>query len=347
MALKLYLMLVITFMLTVILVIILHQDSLYPEKDFISDYEIHNWTRELRLSSGHDNTTGARSNNMALPHDVDGNVFSRWRTTTTRDNILTVAIRGRLGNNMFEYASLVGIAVSTGKQPLIPKSNQLSRLFDISFIGDIRNQTWSLVFERQYGAYDRNLLTLPKGNVKVWGFLQSWKYFNSIRASIRKQFVFRKTYIDLSAQCLHNYTSMYENRTKIGIHVRRKYMKSGSMVGYLAAPLSYIKKAIAHMKTKFHNPVFLIATDDKNWCQKYVVSTDIILIENSDPFVDFATLTLCDHMIMTVGTFGWWAAWLGDGYAIYYRDFPTPGTVLARGLIKEDYFLPHWVPLGA
>ncbi|XP_046543915.1 galactoside 2-alpha-L-fucosyltransferase SEC1-like [Haliotis rubra] len=347
MALKLYFMLVIMFMLTVILVLILHQGSLNPEKYIFNHSEMHNWTRKLKVSSGYLNTTGPRCNNKTLPDEVARNVFSRWRTTAPHDNTLTVSLRGRLGNNMFEYASLLGIAVSTGKQPLIPKSNQLSRLFNISFIGDIRNQTWTLVFERQYGAYERRLLTLPGGNVKVWGFLQSWKYFNSIRASIRKQFVFRKKYIDLSAQCFHNYTNTHKNRTKIGIHVRRKYMRSGSKIGYLAAPLSYIKKAIAHMKTKLHNPLFLIATDDKTWCRKYVVSTDIILMENSDALVDFATLTLCDHMIMTAGTFGWWAAWLADGYTVYYRDFPRPGSELARGLIKQDYFLPHWVPLGA
>ncbi|XP_046564656.1 galactoside 2-alpha-L-fucosyltransferase SEC1-like [Haliotis rubra] len=212
---------------------------------------------QQQVSSGHLNTTGPRCNNKTLPDEVARTVFSRWRTTAPRDNTLTVSLRGRLGNNMFEYASLLGIA------------------------------------------------------------------------------------------CFHNYTNTHENRTKIGIHVRRKYMRSGSKIGYLAAPLSYIKKAIAHMKTKFHNPLFLIATDDKTWCRKYVVSTDIILMENSDALVDFATLTLCDHMIMTAGTFGWWAAWLADGYTVYYRDFPRQGSELARGLIKEDYFLPHWVPLGA
>ncbi|XP_046555084.1 galactoside alpha-(1,2)-fucosyltransferase 2-like [Haliotis rubra] len=222
-----------------------------------------------------------------LPDEVVQDLFSRWRTTTSRDYTLTVAFRGRLGNNMFEYASLLGIAVSTGKQPLIPKSIELNILFNISFIGDMRNQSSTRVLERQYGAYDRKLLTLPGGNVEVLGYLQSWKYFHCIRASIRKEFMFRQKYIDLSA------------------------------------------------------------TDDKNWCRKYVVSSDIILMENSDPFVDFATLTLCDHMIMTVGTFGWWAAWLGDGHAVYYRDFPRPGSGLDRDLIKEDHFLPHWVPLGA
>ncbi|XP_046555087.1 galactoside 2-alpha-L-fucosyltransferase Sec1-like [Haliotis rubra] len=282
-----------------------------------------------------------------LPDDVVQDLFSRWRTTTSRDNTVTVAVRGRLGNNMFEYASLLGIAVSTGKKPLIPKSKELNILFNISFTGDIHNQPSTRVSEKQYGAYDRKLLTLPGGNVEVWGYLQSWKYFHCIKASLRKEFIFRQKYIDLSGQCFEKYTNKHKNRTVIGIHVRRTDMTSGGKRGYVAAPLSYIKKAIAHMNTKFHNPLFLIATDDKNWCRKYVVSSDIILMENSDPFVDFATLTLCDHIIMTVGTFGWWAAWLGDGYAVYYRDFPRPGSELASGLIKEDHFLPHWVPLGA
>ncbi|XP_067653293.1 galactoside alpha-(1,2)-fucosyltransferase 2-like [Haliotis asinina] len=320
---------------------------LLQEKDIFNYSEIYNWTQDLNISSGNHNTTGSRFNITVLSDDVVGNVFSKWRTTTPSVNTLTVAFRGRLGNNMFEYASLLGIAVSTGKQPFISKSNLLNGLFNISFIADKRNHSSIRVSEKQYGAYDHKLLTLPDGNVEILGYLQSWKYFHSIGDSIRKEFVFRRKYIDLSRQCLEKYTSKHSNRTVVGIHVRRTDMVSGRKSGYVPAPLSYIQKAVAHMKTKFHNPLFLIATDDKNWCRQNVVSPDIILMENSDPFVDFATLTLCDHMIMTVGTYGWWAAWLGNGYAVYYRDFPRPGSVLARNLIKEDHFLPHWVPLDA
>ncbi|XP_046343542.2 galactoside 2-alpha-L-fucosyltransferase SEC1-like [Haliotis rufescens] len=328
------------------LVLILNQPIPYSERYIFNHTELHNRTQE-NTSAEHLNITSPSFNNITLSDEVVKKVFSRWRTTRPRDNILTVTFYGRLGNNMFEYASLLGIAARTRKQPLVPNSNPLSKLFNISFIGDVSNKSWTHLTERQYGTFDCKLFTLPGGNVEISRYLQSWKYFHSIRSSIRKEFIFTQKYIDLSSQCFQKHTIQYKNRTVIGIHVRRTDMASGGTRGYLAAPLSYIQKAIAHMKTKFHNPVFLIATDDKIWCRANVVSTDIILMDNTDPFLDFATLTLCDHMIMTVGTFGWWAAWLAGGYAVYYKDFPRSGSELARGIKNEDHFLPHWVPIGA
>ena len=53
-------------------------------------------------------------------------------------------------------------------------------------------------------------------------------------------------------------------------------------------------------------------------------------IGNTDCFSsyvdDFVLLQSCDHVIMTVGTFGWWAAWLTSqrrGTVMYYKD-PFP-----------------------
>jgi len=45
---------------------------------------------------------------------------------------------------------------------------------------------------------------------------------------------------------------------------------------------------------------------------------------NSSPEEDMAMLAACDHIILSLGTFGWWAAWLGagarQGTVMYYED---------------------------
>lgn len=50
----------------------------------------------------------------------------------------------------------------------------------------------------------------------------------------------------------------------------------------------YIWAAMAYFAQKYPSALFIIATDDRSYCQK----------------------TLCDHLIITVGTFGWWTAFL-------------------------------------
>jgi galactoside 2-L-fucosyltransferase 1/2 len=60
---------------------------------------------------------------------------------------------------------------------------------------------------------------------------------------------------------------------------------------------------------------------------------------------DMAILSKCNHTIMTVGTFGWWAGFLAGGITVYFKDFPAVGSELSLGFDAGDYFLPEWVGL--
>ena len=60
---------------------------------------------------------------------------------------------------------------------------------------------------------------------------------------------------------------------------------------------------------------------------------------------DLALMSYCNHTIMTVGTFGWWAGYLAGGITVYYKDFPAPGGNLERWFSRDDFFPPEWVGL--
>ena len=49
---------------------------------------------------------------------------------------------------------------------------------------------------------------------------------------------------------------------------------------------------------------------------------------------------------MSVGTFGWWAGWLGGGDVIYYTKPYAPGSPKDIGFSKEDFFPLHWIGIG-
>jgi len=36
-----------------------------------------------------------------------------------------------------------------------------------------------------------------------------------------------------------------------------------------------------------------------------------------------AIASLCDHAIMTVGTYGWWAAWFANSISYFINHYPT------------------------
>ena len=83
------------------------------------------------------------------------------------------------------------------------------------------------------------------------------------------------------------------------------------------------------------------------WCSKNIKGNNIFLSPFHDPGIDLALASLCDHMIITVGTYGWWAGWLSGGQVIYYADYPIPGSKIDREFSKEDYYPADWIPLSA
>ena len=63
--------------------------------------------------------------------------------------------------------------------------------------------------------------------------------------------------------------------------------------------------------------------------------------------VALAGLAECSHSVISTGTFGWWAAYLAGGDAVYYQNWPRSGSKMEQMTDKADYFLPSWTPLSS
>ncbi len=67
---------------------------------------------------------------------------------------------------------------------------------------------------------------------------------------------------------------------------------------------------------------------------------DILFMKPADPLSDMAVLSYSNHVIMTVGTYGWWSGILSGGNVIYqlkdFVDLSQPTTQ------QIDHFLPYW-----
>ncbi|KAK2145418.1 hypothetical protein NP493_3948g00016 [Ridgeia piscesae] len=86
--------------------------------------------------------------------------------------------------------------------------------------------------------------------------------------------------------------------------------------------------------------------DDIAWCREHVRGESVVYSEGNSPVTDLAILSSCDHVIMSTGSFSWWAAWLAGGMAVYYDDWPRPMSQLEYFVTKSDYFYPTWAPIS-
>lgn len=255
---------------------------------------------------------------------------------------LHLSFIGRLGNQLFQYASTVGIADVHGMTACI-RGGDLATYFDGVDTG------CTVVSPKKHVSENKKYATHNAfefdGDTVLNGYLQSFKYFApNVRDTIR----FKQPILNEAS----NYLEQYKSRTTVGIHVRH-----GDLLkyGYIQFPPNeYFLNVLSYFRTKYSNAQFVVASDDPTWCSKqsFFVADDVrVVTEKHKPVVDMAILAGCNHMVMTVGTFGFWGAFLGanakGGEVVYYdSQFKMVHPTNKGNVVLEDYYPEGWVAMG-
>jgi len=278
----------------------------------------------------------------------------------------------RLGNTMFSFAAAIGIARLNNMTAVIERISPLVETFNIlePISIDMDNtMAYTSVNYEEYGhrssAYDRGTRNLfrvigsQRNHVRLIGYFQSWRYFDIVADRVRENFVFHE-HISTEAE---SFLSSVEPAAwkesnidfiRVGVHVRR-----GDMIdpqyrnyGYTVATPSYFWSAMKYFAEQYHYVQFIVCSDDIEWCHNSLPAAadigsnvNIVFSENRSPVVDLAILANCNHTVMSVGSFSWWAAWLANGTTVYYADWPRPFSMLEYHVSKDDYFPKHWIPM--
>lgn len=137
----------------------------------------------------------------------------------------------------------------------------------------------------------------------------------------------------------------------VGIHVRH-----GDLVqlGYIRFPPDeYFTNVMAYFRSKYSGVhlQFVVVSDDPTWCLKqpfFLVKDVHVLTEHHSPAINMAILVGCDHIVLSVGTFGWWAAYLGadakGGEVVYYdSEFIMDHRINKGNVVLEDYYPESWM----
>ena len=270
--------------------------------------------------------------------------------------LLTVDCKGRrLGNLMFNYAALLGISKHNNMTPVFPGDIILRDVFEAPMRVGYHDENFGMYHShREFGgrscAYDRTTENLPNFNIRLYGYYQSWKYFDSVKDELRKHFTFRTEVESRAVRYLDSIIPVYKHKldvVRVGVHVRRGDMTTPYFInyGYVTADAPYLKRAIDYFRKRFTKVIFIVCSDDIDWCKDNISGSDVVFSESGDMLVDLFILTQCQHTVMTVGSFGWWAAWLTNGTTVYYKDWPRPVSQLEYVLDRKAYFMPNWIPM--
>lgn len=222
---------------------------------------------------------------------------------------------GRLGNQMFQYASLRGIAENRGfdfcippeysfgvNDPNVKKSDTtIHTSFDLKkYNQSISNNQ---IIQESGFSFDENLFNSCEDNIDLYGYYQSEKYFKHIKEDIKKDFSFNSEIVTACKKFINEII----NDEVISLHIRRgDYLNLQDF--HPTHSIEYYEKAL----DKLPNVPVIIFSDDIEWATKQHLFDGhrFYISESNTTDFDMCLMTMCDYHIIANSSFSWWGAWL-------------------------------------
>lgn len=263
---------------------------------------------------------------------------------------------GRLGNQLWEVASSIGIAERRGEPVALPASWVYRDVFslpdhvfaDEPLDGD---EAWTLPEAAHLGEFGRY-------------YLQDLTLWANVAHRIRDWLAPSPSALDAIATQLDRLAQL--PAPVLAVHVRRGDNATAPNDSFPMPTPDYYRRAIALAPPCASVAVF---SDDPEWCRNEFAPggqlhrddpCPVVVFGSgprakehedgyaTDPVTDWIDLHLmarCDAHVLSNSTFGWWGAWLARGAGVCY---PTPwyGPGLADELDAGLMFPSHWQPVG-
>ncbi len=235
---------------------------------------------------------------------------------------------GRLGNQMFQYAALVGIAKNRGYDFCIPDHStvtwfdrevdgkqqtmyhQLQHLFEMNYLGGRLGTVEGETLEFRQHDFSEELFNRCPDGVSLHGYFESYRYFEHVEQEIRTDFTFRKP-IRQAAQAFHEKHAV-ENAVSISVR-RGDFLKKQD--SHPPCSEAYYRECIEAIG---EGRRFVVTSDDIEWCRTVFKGSQFVFNEVPPEGIrkahfDLCVGTLCSDFIISNSTFSWWMAWLGGG----------------------------------
>tara|TARA_A100001515_G_scaffold137375_1_gene129921 strand:+ start:58 stop:825 length:768 start_codon:yes stop_codon:yes gene_type:complete len=226
---------------------------------------------------------------------------------------------GRHGNQMFQAASIYGIAKKTGHTPVLNLANStLKDCFEMTGVEDgIVEQTG--VYAEQGFSFNENVFEFPADiSIDCYGYYQTEKYFKHCEQDIKTMFTFKE-------KIRHKAGELLPEGVTVSMHLRKTDYTQLHEYHYNQTD-EYYQEAFAKMSEYFGDEIIpVIFSDDVKWCKNNMkwLPENTVYMEN-DLNVDLCVMSWCNAHIIANSSFSWWGAWLGGGKTIAPKNWFGP-----------------------
>lgn len=269
---------------------------------------------------------------------------------------ISVVFKGRLGNQLFQYATLRTLA-ELKKIPIYYNLNftwheQICKLNYFNLKESETNFSQNYKYNQPNNSFyfDKNIINI-NNNTLIEGHFINEKYFDCCYSILKKELTIKdEKIIDNCEKFLKN---IKNNNKIVGIHFRRgdDLSQTLDVENFNNEQIDFTKKALEEIKKENNNVTLLLFTggfrnsnqenwkhnthnDDLNWLKKFKEKNkefNMIISpgsETNNELIDFYLLTKCDiNILPNPSTFSWMASYLNDNNKTYYNkklnNFPA------------------------
>lgn len=260
---------------------------------------------------------------------------------------------GRLGNQLWQVASTIGIAKTSGEEPVF-RDWDYRPYFSLpdQFFPDFPGPRGH---ELIYTQADRSPL-VEHIDPRAREYLQDYGLWKQYKNQIWDYFQPSQQALDI----LQTYDWFFDLPHPIlSVHIRRGDNANAPNNCHPLRPWSYYEEAIDSLRGQFET--IIVFSDDPEWCRRqfggYEIEHTLAFFVGSprkkehergyltDPFSDWIDLffmSFCDRHIISNSTYSWWGAFLSHDPAPIY---PTPFFGSDLDYIDTSLMFPEsWVP---
>lgn len=265
---------------------------------------------------------------------------------------------GRLGNQLFQYASIQGLALAMNRTAVFIGDAALDMVLKNSTKHSSRQKeledrcgSAELAAEQSCCKFTEKLTLLdPAKNYKVGYYLQSWVYWQKNELEVLAKLEFSDAIKTNASVVVRGFRKQYNGSTLIGVHVRRGdfTVDKNVKLGYPTASAEFLNRSVSFFSDLYQDPVFIVASDGIDWCRQHFPNgSQVHYLANHAAAVDLTILASLDHIVITFGSYSWWAGYLNKGTTVYMKDFILPDTFVGKQFSANgtDYVYPGWIAL--
>ena len=250
---------------------------------------------------------------------------------------------GRLGNCMFQYASLYGIAKKYNLNLELPRWDK-----EKYFVKPFPHYTKVPLIhinseEPSYHYCPEWIEGLNKErNLNLKGYYQSQKWFDHCVPDIVANFEFKKEF----KEATWIKAKLPDGKKNIVIQIRRTdYVNNPN---YYQLPIRFYIMALFDNFPDWMDCNIVLVSDDINYCRNHFgCLPNAYFIDGFTDIEQVCVMSLCDGFIIANGTFGWWGAWLAEhtreGVKVVHSPHLFAGELYAKNGEAKDFYPERWV----